>query len=163
MIGKLTENSKLTGSIANVSSTNEYEAGEGIDITNNVISNTITKTSQLINDSGFINNTLQVYSMTESRVGTWINGEPIYRKVISLDRFPTRGEYRHYAHGIDNLRWITNVTIYGYNGTDTFLQVPFVSTNDIVDFFLDFTDLIILSKLDASLYTGYAVIEYLRD
>lgn len=36
------------------SDTPAYTAGEGISITNNVISNTITKTSQLTNDSNFI-------------------------------------------------------------------------------------------------------------
>ena len=43
---------------------------------------TPTKTSDLTNDSGFITNNYDVYSTTETRIGTWINGKPIYRQVI---------------------------------------------------------------------------------
>ena len=44
---------------------------------------TPTKTSDLTNDSGFITNNYQIYSTTETRIGTWINGKPLYRKVIT--------------------------------------------------------------------------------
>ena len=42
-----------------------------------------TKTSDLTNDSGFITNNYQIYSTTETRIGTWINNKPLYRKVIT--------------------------------------------------------------------------------
>lgn len=39
------------------------------------------KTIKLANDTYLVND---LYSITEKRVGTWINGKPIYRKVVHL-------------------------------------------------------------------------------
>lgn len=86
--GTLQSNVNLRGEV-NIGGGAKYTAGEGIDITDNVISNTITSTSQLTNDSGFITNNYQVYSTTETRIGTWIDGSPIYRKVYTGLKTPS--------------------------------------------------------------------------
>ena len=102
MIGHLTENSQLRGTLSGGGSSVEYEAGTGIDITDNVISNTITsyndledkpniptQVSELENDAGYITNKYEEYSTNEIRVGTWVDGRPIYRKVYTEIRTPS--------------------------------------------------------------------------
>lgn len=64
-----------------------------------------TKTSDLTNDSGFITNNYQVYSETETRVGTWIDGKPIYRKVVKFDPSTTSLQ-TIYNHNISNIKEI---------------------------------------------------------
>lgn len=61
------------------SSSPNYIAGEGISIINNVITNTINKTSQLINDSNFITEELDptvpsyVKNITQEDINNWNN------------------------------------------------------------------------------------------
>ena len=50
------------------------------------------------------------YSTTEKAVGTWINGETIYRKVINVtDLTPSGTDTKTIAHGISNLDKVTNI------------------------------------------------------
>jgi hypothetical protein len=39
------------------------------------------------------------YTYTEQRIGTWVNGEPLYRKVIKV--IPAAQHYTDYPHGIE--------------------------------------------------------------
>ena len=57
----------------------------------------------------YINN-LHTYSTTEQRIGTWIDGKPIYRKVLNPTVSGTG--YLQYSHGISNFSHI--VKAYGY-------------------------------------------------
>lgn len=51
-----------------------------------------TKTSQLTNDSGFI--TGETYSTNEMKIGTWIDGKPLYRKCVTFTSGTTIGQHR---------------------------------------------------------------------
>lgn len=64
-----------------------------------------TKTSDLTNDSGFITNNYQVYSETEARIGTWIDGKPIYRTVVRFNPSTSSLETT-YNHSISNIKEI---------------------------------------------------------
>lgn len=61
------------------------------------------------------------YSTNETRIGTWINGKPIYRKIITKTSF-TVGETTN-THGISNIDFIVNVRGVGIrtNGEQEFL------------------------------------------
>lgn len=52
------------------------------------LTNVYTESTQDGYSANYING-LHEYSMTEQRVGTWINGKPIYRKVISTTGYAT--------------------------------------------------------------------------
>jgi hypothetical protein len=53
-------------------------------------------------------NKLHTYSTTEQRVGTWINGKPVYRKVIESELTGT-GQ-KNIAHNISNIDNVISVT-----------------------------------------------------
>lgn len=44
-------------------------------------------------------NDAEIYTYSEQRIGTWVNGEPLYRKVIKV--IPTAQHYTDYPHGIE--------------------------------------------------------------
>lgn len=48
------------------------------------------------------------YSTTEQVIGTWIDGKPIYRKVINFGSLPN-AESKSVAHNIANIDFIVNV------------------------------------------------------
>lgn len=67
-------------------------AGEGINITNDVISTDdmteaeMTAVTNEVFGASTVPDTMgydQIYSTTETRVGTWIDGKPLYQKTIS--------------------------------------------------------------------------------
>ena len=60
------------------------------------------------------------YSSEEQVIGTWIDGKPIYRKVINIGKLQaTKGAYS-YNHGISNIAYFTKVEGIINNGTEWF-------------------------------------------
>lgn len=57
------------------------------------------------------------YSTTETVVGTWINGKPIYRKVIVLESGTIHAGYYEYNHNISNLDKVLNIYGMCYSST----------------------------------------------
>ena len=49
------------------------------------------------------------YSTTETRIGTWIDGKPLYRKVVSFGALPN-ADTKRVEHGISNLGNVINVS-----------------------------------------------------
>ena len=49
------------------------------------------------------------YSTTEQKIGTWINGKPIYRKVIDVPASSFTSTYVSTNHGISNLDTVISV------------------------------------------------------
>ena len=73
-------------------------------------------------------NELNTYSTDEIRVGTWIDGKPIYRKVFNIGTLPNTA-IKDTAHGLTN---IEVKKIYGYSkrANDNFyVPLPFSSEN----------------------------------
>lgn len=65
----------------------------------------------------YVNN-LNTYSTSEQRIGTWVNGKPIYRKVIAVD-FPTNTlTIISYPHNISNIQMITDYRLVWYDTED---------------------------------------------
>lgn len=46
----------------------------------------------------------EIYSTTERRIGTWIDGKPLYRKVVSVSGHPAQ-----ISHGISNLKKVISM------------------------------------------------------
>ena len=72
-----------------------------------------------------INPILNKYSTDETRIGTWIDGKPLYRKVVVYTG--TKTNFVQVPHGISNFKEIINIsgkiadrilpTAYGATGT----------------------------------------------
>lgn len=50
-------------------------------------------------------NLRNVYSTTETRIGTWIDGSPLYRKVVEFGTLPNAAQ-KKVQHGISNLNYV---------------------------------------------------------
>ena len=178
---KTINNTSLLGSgnIA-ISSGSTYSAGTGINIdSNNVISNTITdyndltglptiptKTSELTNDSGYITNNYQIFSTTETRIGTWINNKPLYRKVVHLGTLPAGAYYNLIPSGITNMGVM--VALYGgaMSASNNGFPLPYLgatsSGGNIELVYLSNGDIRVWCTKDYSALDGYVVIEYTK-
>ena len=105
------------------------------------------------------------YSSIETIVGTWINGKPIYRKVIDIGNLPN-DDIKNVAHNISNLGFVSRlylaitsgISFYNANmaGTSTIYSggtVVVRATNDNIQ---------IGTTHDYSSHSGYAIIEYTK-
>ena len=72
---------------------------------------------------------LDVYSTTESIVGKWIDGKPIYRKVLEFTNVPTGVVQRN--HGISNFDKLINYSGYYYNSIWGYNPIPAVTSDNI--------------------------------
>ena len=105
----------------------------------------------------------EIYSTTEQVIGKWIDGKPLYRKVVSLGTLPN-AECKSVAHGISNIGFLKPYG-YAYNTTGLYANLPFIPVAEFssaVDFFVTTTEIIIQTNSDRSNYTGVAVLEYTK-
>ena len=69
------------------------------------------------------------YSTTEQVIGKWIDGKPLYRKVIDFGALPNTSE-KNANHNIANLDMFTSINAISYNPTlNTFFYIPLASTS----------------------------------
>lgn len=122
---------------------------------------TSTKTSLV----GAVNEIIGNESYSETEVKTnkvWIDGSPIYRKVINFGNLPNNSTKR-VSHNISNLgRIIRFDAISSYQ--TTILPIPYVSDTTAYDINIYFTDteIDIATYFDRSSYTAYIVLEYTK-
>ena len=73
------------------------------------------------------------YSTDEQICGTWIDGKPIYRKVITGTSITGNTDF-NVSHGISNIDTVVNANIYAYDHksstTARWRQLNFVYAND---------------------------------
>lgn len=106
------------------------------------------------------------YSTDEADTGvTWIDGNKIYRKVISVGTLPNNTT-KSIATGISNLGIM--LRIYGIANTEAggacplpYVDDAYVSGNILIDYQAN-GDVRIISGSDKSLYTGYVILEYTK-
>lgn len=105
------------------------------------------------------------YSTEETKIGTWIDGKPIYRKVISCGVLPNT-EIIGTQHNIDNIDFITNYYGIAYRDTDgVSFKLPYISfpIENSVSVYVNKEVIAITTVSDRSTITqSYIVIEYTK-
>lgn len=105
------------------------------------------------------------YSSTEQVVGTWINGEPLYRKVVDFGHLPMAASWAT-PHGISNLGIVTSIHATAKNpSTGIQFQVPNLGLiPDIaeIDMKVDNTYVWMWAEDELYDYECYVVLEYTK-
>ena len=103
----------------------------------------------------------------EKIVGIWIDGKPIYRKVINTGALPNTSS-KTVNHNINNIDFITNYYGMAYRNTDnTFIKLPFVQSSQSlalqVAVFINKTIISLVTASDRSGFAiSYVIIEYTK-
>lgn len=103
----------------------------------------------------------------EKIVGIWIDGKPIYRKIINTGALPNASS-KTVNHNIDNIDFITNYYGMAYRDTDnTFIKLPFVQSSQSlalqVAVFINKTIISLVTASDRSGFAiSYVIIEYTK-
>lgn len=93
-------------------------------LNSNSTSQTDTYSCEKINEM-----TEDVYSTEETRIGTWINGKPLYRKVVEFGTLPNATQ-----EGVEIGSGLQIKKIYGYcyrSSDNTIFPIPYVSVSNI--------------------------------
>lgn len=117
----------------------------------------------------YINDLVEdVYSNNEIKTNkVWINGKPIYRKVINIGNLPNATS-ETIATGINfnNARLINMFGFCKFDSNNVSLPLPFnnpSNLNDAISINIDNSNnVIVLTGRDRSGYSGYVIIEYTK-
>ena len=140
----------------------------------------IKKTSQYIEDGASISNvygtsqsngysqeyinSINTYSTDEVRCGTWIDGKPIYRKVIDFGALPnaTTKSIAHNISNIDKITKIEGITYANYN----YSLLPLVYNSNEAQYnteiYVGSTYIYMKSTQNRSGVTAYVTLEYTK-
>lgn len=106
---------------------------------------------------------LQRYSETETYTGrVWIDGKPIYRKIIDFGALPNNTE-KDVAHNISSISDIVKIEgVCRAIEDDINVYGSLSSTALITLLGADETNVIIISNEDRSSYTAFVILEYTK-
>ena len=115
-------------------------------------------------------NGLNTYSTTETRIGTWIDGKPLYRKVINVGNKPTDATI-NVSNAVSDLDTLVRISGTAYNATfNQYYNIP--NTHDTIASW--FINALIVNKKDLQVRGGigwnnaggltniYVVLEYTK-
>lgn len=130
---------------------------------NTMVDNIYSDLQEYADNSPIKNND---YSTKEKVIGTWIDGKPIYRKVINIGKLQaTKGAYS-YNHEISNIAYFTKVEGIINNGTEWFPanSVYRGANNYTYDFGLlaTKTKITCSTQTDRSAYSLIVTLEYTK-
>ena len=106
----------------------------------------------------------EVYSTEEQVVGTWVDGKPIYRKVIDFGALPN-STLKQVPHGISDIDAIVSLNGVTFAKNKTATPIPYVYTDSIntVSLFLEGTNVCIQTFGDkTSDINTYVTLEYTK-
>lgn len=104
-------------------------------------------------------NGLETYSTDETRVGTWIDGKPIYRKVINFGKLPNNN-VKNVNHNIENMETI--IDLHGVFKDSTY-QIKIPSGGDYNSAIrATNTQIGISTPQNLTAFSGYIILEYTK-
>lgn len=101
------------------------------------------------------------YSTTERRIGTWIDGKPLYRKVVNFGTLPNATSKR-VNHNITNGNFVKIESSYMNNNKNLGGTIPNGDTTNPIRFWITNTYIEVLSTSDRSNYNCFFILEYTK-
>ena len=117
-------------------------------------------------ESIFVLKSDMAYSTEEKEVGTWIDGKPIYRKVIDFGILPnsTNKEVQHNISNLQNFVKIDGIAIRNDNNFWQAIPLTYRSADTGYNTALTVTQskVVITCDADRSMFNGYVILEYTK-
>ena len=107
------------------------------------------------------------YSTTEQVIGTWIDGKPLYEKVIDFGTLPSN-YIKSIDTGVSNIGLVTKVDGFAYSSSAT-INIPYIeanssSTKQTIDIWHNTSSnkVEVNTNFNASSFYGFIVIQYTK-
>lgn len=104
-----------------------------------------------------------VYSTNEVKTNkTWIDGKPIYRKVLVINNLPNNTS-TSYAHSISNIDLIYIEKAFWSLSDGACGPIPqYVASSEVTSVYVNKTNVVITANVNYSTRKGYVVLEYTK-
>lgn len=119
----------------------------------------------------FLKKSEEVYSTEEQVIGTWIDGKPLYRKVVEMGNM-TKDNYKMKAHNIQNMKYARIVDVSMQRGNQSSGNFQLFSVGNVggkyndtqvgFDTYIDSNCVYVYCNGDRTLFVGTAIIEYTK-
>ena len=118
----------------------------------------ITPAINVDGDEIYSKDNIEKYSTSETQIGTWIDGKPLYRKVINFGAMPNNTT-SYKAHGISNIG-----LCFIKGTTNDYYQIPFrnISNNNSITTWHNSKNVFIQTNFDGSEVNATLVMEYTK-
>ena len=90
------------------------------------------------------------YSTEEQRIGTWIDGKPIYRKYLSFN-LSTTIIYNDYKHNISDIDYIIKVEGSAYDGLEFYIMPAALPSDNVTKYGVAIQS---ITKTNVHIYSG---------
>ena len=102
------------------------------------------------------------YSTTETKIGTWIDGKPLYRKVIDFGYLPDT-DTKKISTGLTNVKYHSMMCITNDSESSLALTVPDTFGTAPMRLFIDSEGLLsINTQSDRTSFYAYVILEYTK-
>lgn len=108
--------------------------------------------------------TIKYSTNTEEPIGVWIDGKTIYRKVVDFGSLPN-ATGKNVNSGITNMAFLVRMTALAYNGSGTYLSIPYTHNNRLelqIQFAYTNNQIQISTGENRSSYSAYVILEYTK-
>ena len=107
-----------------------------------------------------------MYSTTETKTNkVWIDGKPIYRKVINVGALPSTAGDKTVLHNISNVDHFISCEAFHYSASGLHLfttYAPAGSNDSDITMAADKTTIYVTVGVDRSGYSTYVILEYTK-
>lgn len=117
-------------------------------------------------DAAYLNGLL-TYTTEEKIIGYWIDGKPIYRKVVNFGNLPNNTAKR-VNHNISNIEMVVRLTGITQTGSETLAWSPLPLVYSGTEYIFNTTlscnktEIVCRTAQDRSEFTAYVIIEYTK-
>lgn len=102
------------------------------------------------------------YSTNEKLIGEWIDGKPIFRKVVSTGSLPNNTK-KYVAHGLSGVKFTKVYGIASDSASTLILPRPHTDPNLSITLDIIGSNIVITDKSNLSSFQSYVVLEYTKN
>lgn len=105
-----------------------------------------------------------VYSSEEQKVGLWIDGKPVYQKVVYISSLPNNTT-TNYAHGISDISTIVGIESFVKWPSEWVASTPWVVSGDdteTITVSVGLTYIQIVTKKNRTSMSSYVILRYTK-
>ena len=107
--------------------------------------------------------TNEIYSTNELIIGTWIDGKPLYQKLINVGTLPNATK-KTVNHNIANLKYIVGFEGFAYRDDGLSLPLPFVASSiaNMIYLTASRTSIELTTGVDRTTFSGFVILKYIK-
>lgn len=112
-------------------------------------------------------NNKQIYSTNEQVIGTWVDGKPLYRKVLNFGSLPNAGT-KDISVGSTNINQVIDLRGFAFNSAGATMPLPYPHNSNVTqNVTMSYSGgsngvIYVATESDRSSFSAYVIVEYTK-